>query len=40
MAFVGVSGYLPYATIGAVNALQSLVEKALNRAVELVTGAK
>jgi len=40
VAFVGVSGYLPYATMGAVNALQTLVAEALKRALELVTGAK
>jgi hypothetical protein len=33
VAFIGVSGYLPYATMGAVNYV-------LKRALELVTGAK
>ncbi len=40
VAFVGVSGSLPYATMGAIHALQALVGEALKRALELVTGAK
>ena len=40
VAFVGISGWLPYATMGALDALRTLVEKALNRALELLTGAK
>jgi hypothetical protein len=40
VAFVGVSGYLPYATMGAVKALETLVAEALKRARELLTGGK
>ena len=37
VGFVGVSGYLPYATMGAIDALKVLTQKALERAIDLVT---
>jgi hypothetical protein len=40
VAFVGVSGYLPYATMGAINALQAFIADALKRLLGLVIGAK
>jgi len=35
VAFVGISGYLPYTTMGAVDALRAFVVEALNRLLNL-----
>ena len=40
VAFVGISGYLPYTTMGAVDAIRAFIVEALKRLLDLATKAK
>jgi hypothetical protein len=40
VAFVGISGYLPYTTMGAVDAIRAFIAEALKRLLDLATKAK